>query len=828
MRTIWHDVRYGLRQLRKSPGFTAVAVLSLALGIGANTAIFSAINGILYKSLPVRNPHELRRIIWTTPTLPKIPFLDGGYSKTKSGGLCCGSFQYQTYLDFAEQTRGFSDVFAFSNFGELVTISAGGLASRAYPESVSGNFFQSYGAEVLIGRSITPEDDRPDAPPVAVITYSLWQRVFGLDPHVIGRTFTVRDTIFTIIGVLPRNYVAPLEEQGRVDFYVPMVAQPRLKHDLYKKRWLNFWWVKIMGRLTPGADEAQVQASLELLFDQTLRRSEVEVDRPGILLDEGLQGVLSTRQDAAGPFWLMLIVVGLVLLIACTNLAGLLLARGAVRQHEMAVRAAMGAGRWRLIRQSLTESMILSLGGVCLGLLLSVWLRGILSSYVLDLSGRGQFNLRIDANVLMFALGTGVVTTLLSGLFPALRASNADPLAGLKDAGSYGAPRLRLGKVLITAQVSMSVFFVMVGGLLCRTLTNLYRMDPGFVTENLLLVPIDPGNSLSPPRDEQFFFDTVRQKIAAIPGVRSVALANTTLTGGRGWSPEVSIPSRPEVRTRKSLLLSVSEGYFTTLGINLLQGRDFLATDTEDSQQIVIVNEEFARLFFPEENPLGQYIAMSGFEGKEYQIVGLCSNHIYCGLRGKISPILYTPHSQFELSSMTCMIRSVLPPLSLVPAVRKAVAEIDKALPLEGITTQKLAIKESLRLERLFTSLIGSFALLALALSCIGLYGLMAYNVARRTGEMGIRKALGARPWDVAWPILREALMLAAIGVAIGLPVALALVCLIRGIFYGIAPYDPLTIIGTLVLMIAVAALAAGIPARRAAKIEPMNALRYE
>ncbi|UCD52468.1 MAG: FtsX-like permease family protein, partial [Phycisphaerales bacterium] len=461
----------------------------------------------------------------------------------------------------------------------------------------------------------------------------------------------------------------------------------------------------------------------------------------------------------------------------------------------------------------------------CLGLLLSVWLRGILSSYILDLSGSGQFNLRIDANVLMFALGTGVVTTLLSGLFPALRASSADPLTGLKDAGSYSAPRLRLGKLFVTAQVSMSVLFVMVGGLLCRTLTNLYRMDPGFVTENLLLVPIDPGNSLSPPRDEQFFFDSVRQKIAAIPGVRSVALASTTLTGGPGWIPKVSIPSRPEARTRKSLLLSVSEGYFTTLGINLLQGRDFLATDTEDSQRVVIVNEEFARLFFPDENPLGQTVVI---DDEQHVITGLCSDHKYCGLRRDIMPILYRPHTQYELSRMTCMIRSVLPPLSLVPAMRQAVAEIDRSLPLEGITTQKLAIKESLRLERLMTSLIGSFAFLALALSCIGLYGLMAYNVARRTGEMGIRKALGARPWDVAWSILRGALTLAAIGVAVGLPVALALSCLMRSFFYGIEPHDPTTMIGTVVIMLAVAVLAAWIPARRAARVDPMVALRYE
>jgi predicted permease len=625
--------------------------------------------------------------------------------------------------------------------------------------------------------------------------------------------------------------VDPFAGQELVDFYVPILAQPRLMderlmHD--ENRWFNSWRIHIMGRLAPGADETQAQNSLELLFHQALSRSDVEIDGPGILLAEGLQEVFCRQQGASEPFWLMLIVVGLVLLIACTNLAGLLLARGAARQHEMAVRAAMGAGRWRLIRQSLTESMILSLGGVCLGLVLSIWIREAVTGFIFDPSIHRFFNTQIDANVLMYALAAGVVTTLLSGLFPALRAGNTDPLTGLKDAGSYSAPRLRLGKVLASAQVSVSVLFVVIGGLLCRTLTNLYRMDPGFVTENLLLVPITLDDSLSPPKDEQFFFDSVRQKIAAIPGVRSVALSNTTLTGGSGWSPDISIPGRPDERPRESLMLSVSEGYFTTLGINLLQGRDFSVTDREDSQRVIIVNEEFARWFFPDENPLGRFIAIKGFESEEYQIVGLCSNHIYCGLRRKISPILYAPHSQYRLSNMTCMIRSVLPPLSLVPAVRKAVSKIDKNLPLEGITTQKLAIKESLRIERLFTSLIGSFALLALALSCIGLYGLMAYHVARRTGEMGIRKALGARPWDVAWSVLRQSLTLVAVGVAIGLPVALALVRGMRSLFYGIEPHDPLTIIGTVVIMLTVAALAAGIPARRAARIDPMEALRYE
>jgi predicted permease len=825
MKTIWHDMRYGLRQLRKSPGFTAVALLSLALGIGANTAIFSMINGILLKSLPVRNPHELRLINWTCyMKKPRIRELEGGFGDFKYHKYYCGSFPYPAYRDFAEQVEGFSDIFAFSyTYGK--TINAGGVATLANAQMVSGNFFKGYGARVLIGRPITPEDDHRDADPVTVITYGLWKRVFGLDPHVLGRTLALQNTAFTVIGVLPRRYIGPQAGGRRTDFYVPMVAQSQLMLD---EEWLdsdNAWWVQMMGRLAPEANEAQVQTSLELLFSHVLSRSEAKIDRPGIFLQEGRHGVLMGRREMAEPLWYLQGVVGLVLLIACTNLAGLLLARGAARQHEMAVRAAMGAARWRLIRQSLTESMILSLGGVCLGLVFSVWIKAALTGFIIHPSNNRNFNLQIDTSVLMFALVASMVTTLLSGLFPALRAGNTDPLAGLKDGGSRGAPRLRLGKVLVSTQVGLSVILVVAAVLLCRTLINLYRTDTGFDTENILLVNIKPFQSLSEVENTRQFHHALRQKIAAIPGVKSVALSNWTLLGGGGRSPDISIPGRPDAERRESQELIVSDEYFATMGINLLAGRDFDATETKDSQRVVIVNEEFGRLFFPDENPLGQFIT---FGDEQYQIVGLCSDHTYKSIRRGILPIFYRPHKQYWEHSMTYAIRSVLPPLSLVPAVRKAVAEVDRNLPLEGITTQKLAIKESFAQERLFASLCGGLALLAVLLSCIGLYGIMAYNVARRTGEIGIRKALGARPQDVAWPILREALTLTAIGIAIGLPVALALVRLIRSIFYGIEPHDPLTMIGAAVLIITVATLAAWIPARRAARIDPMEALRYE
>lgn len=825
MTTIWQDIRYGLRMLRKTPGFTVVTVLSLAIGIGANTAIFSLINGILFKSLPVRNPDELRLINWTSYKWPNRPGLGEQYiGRTKDNTqFYCGAFPFFAYREFAEQAEGFSDIFAFASL-EDQTINTGDVATLASVQLVSGNFFKSYGAGILIGRPITPEDDRPGAPPVTVLSYHCWQRIFGLDPHVLGQTLALKNGAFTVIGVLPRNYVDPLVGEKRTDFYVPMMGISRIKGE----DWLDsykIWWVQMMGRLAPGADEARMKSSFVLWFSHVVNRSKVELERYGIWLQEGRCGALGNREETAEPLWNLMGIVGLILLIACTNLAGLLLARGAARQYEMAVRAAMGAGRWRLIRQSLTESMILSMAGVCVGIGFSFVIRSVLIGFVIDPSSNRHFDLHIDTRVVMFVLAVGVLTTLLSGLFPALRAGNTNPSAGLKDSGTRGTPKLRLGKVLVTAQVGLSVIMVVLGGLLCRTLINLYQTETGFDTENLLLVPIEPSRSLSQVKDRDAFLQAICQKIREIPGVQSAALSNRSMLRGYWWNRGISIPGRSDEEKGESMALVVSEGYFETMGIKLFQGRDFRATDTRNSQKVAIVNEEFVRTFFPGENPLGRFIMA---DERQCQIIGLCSDQKYDNLRRDISPILYMPLLQFRFFNLTCAVRSMLPPTSLIPAVRKAVAEIDPKLPLEGITTQKLVLKKSLARERLFASLCGTLAILALALSCIGLYGIMAYNVARRTGEMGIRKALGAQTFDVSWPIIREALTLAAIGIAIGLPVALALVRLIRSFVYGVKPYDPLTMIGATTLMIAVAVMAAWIPARRAARIDPMEALRYE
>ena len=823
MKTIWHDIRFGLRQLCKSPGFTAVAIVSLALGIGANTAIFSLINGVLFKSLPVRDPHQLRVVNWACFDYGLNHF-SGSVSQTKSGQRYSGSFPYPTYCDFRDQAVGFSEVFALSALGN-VTVLANGTAFTAGGLMVSGNFFKGYGAGTLIGRPIQPRDDRPDAEPVAVITYRAWERRFGLDPNVLGQTVILNKSGFTVVGVLPRRYAGPLAGD-QADFYVPMAAQPQLKPG-YPLASRNHWWLEIMGRLSPEASEMQARASLEVLLDQTLAASTTKMEKPSILLEDGSRGPLMQRQFAAQPLWALQGVVGLVLLIACANLAGMLLARGAARQHEMAVRAAVGAGRWRLIRQSLVESLVLSVLAAACGLIVSLWIKSGIVNFMTGTLGDIHFDVTVDVKVLLFTLGVAVATTLLFGFLPALRVSRVNPSAGLQSARLQGASRARLGKVLVATQVGLSLLLVAGTGLLVRSLVNLRNVDVGFDTENLLVFRLNAGDAGYNGTERIDYFESVRRSIAGIPGVNSVAYSHVRLLSGGVSSSGFSLPGRPTNPDEhlQANELRVSDAFFATMGIPLLRGRPFAETDTPTSTRVMIVNDAFVHDFFSDENPIGHYVKVGG---NEYQIIGVCGNTKYDSVRSEIVPTMYYPYRQRTLGGACFEVRTVLPELSLVPAVRKVVSSLDESIPIQELMTQTDLFNRSIILERLFTTLCGSLALLALVLACIGLYGLLAYHVAQRMGEIGIRMALGARPRDVAWPILRQAVLLAALGVAVAMPVTLALSRLMRSVVYGIKPHDPLTMIGAAVLIIGVAALAAGIPARRAAKVDPMKALRYE
>jgi len=823
MSSLMSDTTFAIRQLRKHPGFTAVALLSLALGIGVNTAIFSLLNAVWLRSLPVRNPHALRVVNWSGHNARLSHFRGNGYV-TRSGARVEGSFPYPVYRDFKKRVTECS-VFAFTNLPRLTVI---GPAGAAITDGllVSGDFFSGYGAKVLIGRPLMPADESPSADPVAVITHRWWEKHYRLNPHVIGQTITVNQHPFTIAGVLPPGYRGPLMV-GHGDIYMPMSAQPKLfpGHPLDAR---DHWWVQIMARLQPGAKESQVAAAMEAIFLQTLSApgQKTEMDQPRILLTDGSRGPLMIRRRMVRPLALLMVAVGLVLLIACTNLAGLLLARGAARQQELAVRTAMGAGRARLIRQLLTESLLLAMGGAALGLLMALWMKSAILGFLNSLSLPVHLDVVFDMRVLWFTFGTALVTVVLFGLLPALRATRVDPSSGLKGSRILGAPSLRLGKFLVAGQIGLSVLLVIGMGLLMRTLINLYQVDPGFNPERLLVFRLNPGHAGYGESERLRFYDRLQTDIAGLPGVRHVALSNAAILGGGRSSNAFSIPGRAQDRDGHlhADTLSVSGTFFDAMGISLLSGNTFDMTLTAGQAPAAIVNRAFVQSVFPDEDPLGRIFHM----GTDYRIVGVCADAKYNRLQRTIEPTVYFSHRQAPPGATYFKVRSVLEPLSLVPAVRKIVTDLDRSIPISEIATQSRLLKTSIAPERLFTTLCGVMALVGILLSCIGLYGLLAFMVTRRTNEIGVRMALGARPRDVAWPLIRSALRLATLGLAFGLPTALALTRVLRSVLYGVTPHDPMTVAASIALILAIAALAAWIPARRAARIDPMEALRYE
>lgn len=821
------NLRFTFRQLIKNPIFAAVAVLTLALGIGANTAIFSALHAVLLRSLPVSNPQELRLINWVGLHPQMNNYTSNGSSRLAGGMEMGTSFPYPAYRDFRDHGMGFTDVFAFTSISRVTAV-ARGQAAVAATMLVSGNYFRGYGTRALIGRSILPEDDRPDAPPVAVITYRWWERHFGLDPEVLGQTMTLNKASYQIVGVLPGDYVGPVLGDP-FDIYVPMSAQPHLMPNRPLDS-TNRWWVQIMGRLAPGAREEQIQESLGVLFREALGQSDSKMERPGILLQDGSRGQLVLRQRAARPFYLLLVVTGMVLGIVCANLAGLLLVRGGVREHEMAIRIAVGAGRGQLIRQSLTESLVLSLLGAGLGLVLAYWIHQVLLGFLTFFPDSFHFDLRLDSNVLWFALCTSVGITALFGILPALQASHADPLTALKNSSARKLSRLHMGKVLVVLQVGLSMLIILGAGLMIRTFSNLSRVRLGFDPQNILLFRIDPGKADYKDQRLVDFFDRTQAALAAIPGVQSVAFSGLALTGGSSTTTGIEFPGK-EKGTDKgpdTALLGISEDFFQTMAIPLLAGRVFQNSDTAKSQPVAIVNETFARRFFPNENPIGQQIKLQDTTDLTCQIVGLVRDSKYNEVRDEVPPLLYYSQRQRPQSGVYFELRAAVPPLSLLPTVQKTMAALDRDIPLSEVKTQARQVEQSLVADRLFAVLGGAMAVLAVLLSCIGLYGLMSYNQIRRSREIGIRMALGATPAAVLKKILAEAGILVAIGLAVGVPVALMLTRLMANRLYGVTPSDPITLISGILLLITVAIFSAWIPARRAARTNPMTILRAE
>ncbi|HWS87828.1 MAG TPA: ABC transporter permease [Pyrinomonadaceae bacterium] len=860
MRTLLQDIRYGLRVLARTPGVTAVAVVSLALGIGANTALFSVVDEVLLKKLPVKEPERLLLF----KSYSGQGFSPGGYSGNSSndpaGRTVRTSFPYQSYVRLRERQGGaVSDVFAFGNV--TLNVNVGGEAEVASGQAVSGNYYAALGVAPHAGRLLTDEDDRASAAPAAVLSHRYWQKRFGSDPEAVGRQVNLNGVPFTVVGVSPQGFNGTMQVGSSPDVTIPVTWEPQVNTERSRMAGAGAWWLRVMGRLKEGATMEQARAELDAVFRQsvvehrTARYALAQTDAqraaarpladeevPQLDADTGAQGEMNTRQGFQQPLYILLGVVGVVLLIACANVANILLARAASRQREIAVRLALGARRRRLIRQLLTESVLLSLAGGALGVLLAFWIKDGLMS-VDDWGGRfmGALDPRLDLRVLAFTTALSLLTGILFGLAPAWRATKVDLTPALKDSarGSSAVTRSWLSKSLVVAQVALSLLLLVGAGLFLRTLINLKRVEMGFNAQNLLLLPVEAG--LVGYKDEKLvnLYRDMSERLEALPGVRSVTFSRTTLLSHSSSSRSFYLPEALKAApgpdgfpppTGDVYIHQVRENFLEAMEIPLLAGRTLSGRDDARAPKVAVVNQTFARKFFNGENPVGRRLTFNPQKPDEVEIVGLARDAKYTTLRDETPPTAYLPWLQ-ELRSMGGVVfevRTAGEPEAATAAVRRVVHELDGRFPLNGVKTQTAQADETLARERLFAKLLSLFGLLAQALAGIGLYGVLAWSVARRTHEIGIRMALGAQRRDVLRMVLRQGMALTLAGVVVGLAAAYAVTRFTEGVLYGVTPTDPLTFASVALLLSSVALLACLVPARRATKVDPMEALRYE
>jgi len=866
MEAFWQDLRFGFRQLLSRPGFAAIATLSLALGIGANTALFSVVNAMLLKVLPVKEPERLALFRAVAPR----EFSAGGhagYSDIDAAGRrIFTSFPYQSFQRMRERQSALSDVFAFGDVS--LNVNAGGQAEVASGQAVSGDYYNGLGVQAMLGRTITNEDDQASASPVVMLSHRYWQHRFGADATVIGRQINLNNVAFTIIGVTPPGFEGAMQVGSTMDVTIPIAWEPQLYVDPKNSRMYGAgqWWLRIMGRLKPGATAEVARAQLENAFHQSVvehraaRQAQAQAtsgntisdldpkNYPRLFLDPGGQGEMNERRRYAPSLYLLLGVVGLVLLIACANVANLLLGRAAGRGSEISVRLALGASRWRLIRQLLTESALLACLGGTLGIAFALWIKnGLLA--VGDWGGPGMRALepQLDWRALAFTLALSLLTGVIFGLAPAWRATKVDLTPALKDSGrgSGLASRSSLSRGLVILQVALSLVALAGAGLFVRTLVNLQSVDPGFNTRNLLLFGVEPA--LIGYKDEKLerFYQRMAERLEAVPGVQKVTFSRVPLLARVGSTRSVylrgALTAAPDAEGRVKAsgqcdIHYVRENFLEAMEIPLLAGRALKAQDDARAPRIAVVNQTFANKYFPNETPIGKRFTLNSSKPDEIEIVGLTRNAKYRKQRDEIPPTVYAPWRQElrEMDSATLELRTAGDPTAVVAAVRRAMREVDENLSLNNIRTQIEQAGETLAMERLFVKLLTLFGLLAQALAAIGLFGVMAYSVAERTREIGIRVALGADRRDVLNLILRQGMTLALLGVALGLAGAYALTkhmgsrINLKDMLYGVQVDDPLTYGLIAVLLTLVALVACFIPARRATKVDPMIALRCD
>ena len=858
MTSFLHDLRYGMQMMLKYRAFTGVAVLTIALGVGANTALFSVVDAVLLKKLPVASPEQL---VIFKQSYSGEKFGPGGYNGSNptdpATGLKVGtSFPLQTVTRFREYAKDpqsvLSDVFAFSPVD--INLNTGTQVDVVNGQAVSGNYHSALGVPALVGRTLTDTDDNVTAPPVAVLGYQYWTRHFGGDRSVIGRQVNINNVIFTVVGVTPAGFEGTAQVGSSQDVTIPIAFESQISGSRSMQEGAGIWWLRVMGRLKPGATMEQAQATFTRPFLQsvvehrtarqaksktTLRTLEPN-DDPKLGIESGSRGEMNARKFYSKPLTLLLGVVGLVLLIACANVANLLLVRSSSRRKEIAVRLALGASRGRLVRQLLTESVLLSVVGAGLGILFAIWIKdGLLATTEWGGRSMSSLNTQLDLRVLGFTLALSLITGIAFGLFPALRATQVNLTPSLKDGrGASLIGRTLLSRSLVVVQVSISVLLLVGAGLLIRTLRNLQQVEIGFNANNLLLFSVDP--SLIGYKEEKLadFYRQLSARIETVPGVRSATFSHHPLLSGGGMNTDVFLPgvNGPDGKPLNigvTFIHNVRENFLQTMEIPLLRGRTLTPQDDTRAPKVAVVNETFARTFFKDQNPIGRRFSFEPDRPGEIEVVGMVRDAKYMTQREDVPATVYQAWSQ-SLEYMryaTFEVRAQSDPSVLIGAIRQAVRDIDPNLPLTNIKTQVEQADEQLAMERMFAKLLSLFGLVAQLLAAVGLYGVMAYSVSQRTQEIGIRMALGANRSKVLTMVLRHGMTLTVIGVGIGLAGAYALTRYLESLtslLFGVQPRDPLTFVLSGGLLLMVALIASFIPARRATKINPLVALRYE
>ena len=832
------DLRYALRAMAANRTFTVLAVLSLALGIGANTAIFSFMDSILLRSLPVSHPESLVTISWRTNDAEyhgmnrhDDSFLDRG------AGFGGSNLSYPAFEMFRRNDAVFSSVLGFQGAGDL-HLSIGNQAEIAPTEYVTGNYFQTLGVPPAAGRLLLADDDRAGAPPVAVISFALSRRRFGTPANALGQSVLLNNLPFTVVGVAPPEFFGA-DPGSRPDLYIPIHSNLLLESDRPARARAaftnaNYEWVIAIARLRPGVTLAQAQAVLSPQFAQwmrTVNTVRTRSDLPVLFLREGGAGLSGLRHRYSKPLYILLTVVGLILAIASANIANLLLARAAARRREIAVRLSIGAGRSRIVRQLLTESLLLASIGGALGIAFALW--GIRFLTALLANGREDFSLHAGLNwhVLAIAAGLSLLTGTLFGLAPALQSTRVALLPALKESRTPAparSRRLTISHALMVLQTALSVVIVFAAGLFVHTLSRLESIQLGFNRESVLTFSLNATQAGHPASEAAAFYLALRERFAAIPGVRNASLSLLPLLGGRSFSPVSAAGAKPET----SLILGVGPAFFTTMQIPILLGREIQPRDLSSSSHLVaVVNQEFARVNFPGRSPIGQVLALpSDCPQCTFKIVGI-SGDVLMGreVRAERGPEVFVPISFGRYTDdMVFELRTAGNPLNYVHTVRELVRQVDPRLPVSDVRTQSDVIDGTMNRELVFARLCTGFAMLALAIACVGLYGAMSYNVARRTGEIGIRMALGAPRRRVVWMVLGEVLCIAGAGFAISIPAALFGPPLVESFLFETSPGNPVFLGVAAASLLVAAALAGFLPARSASRIDPMVALRYE